>query len=136
MPENTIKPDSAIEPPARPMFLTEHLSNERTYLAYLRTAVSLMTFGIAINRFSIFLETSNRTPEARRLGSRLVASEQLGIGMVLIGIALLAWAAIHYSLVLRQINRQSFRARPRSILILTTLVMISGLSSVLWLMLG
>jgi|SRR5271168_2967303 len=39
----------------RPTFLSNHLANERTYLAYLRTAISLMRFRIAINRFSIFL---------------------------------------------------------------------------------
>jgi putative membrane protein len=116
--------------------LSDHLANERTYLAYLRTAVSLISFGIAINRFGIFLETSDRKPETPRLISRATSSEDLGIGMVLIGMALLLWALIHYMMILRQIDRQDFRPRPRSILILTTLIMICALSSVVWLFLG
>lgn len=116
--------------------LSDHLSNERTYLAYLRTAVSLMSFGIAINRFSIFLETSNRTPESSRPAGKLIGSEQIGIGMVAIGMALLVWAAVHYYLVLRQIERQDFRPRPRSIFLLTALILASGISGLTWLFLG
>src|SRR5580704_6073369 len=62
--------------------VSEHLSNERTYLSYLRTSVSLMSFGIAINRFSLFLVQSNSGPSNLPLGSRLVSSERLGVGMV------------------------------------------------------
>jgi hypothetical protein len=32
----------------------DHLANERTYLAWLRTALSISAFGIAINRFSLY----------------------------------------------------------------------------------
>lgn len=78
----------------------------------------------------------NKTPDASRLGSALVGSERLGLGMVLIGMALLGWAAVRYRQLLRQIERRDFRPRPNSILILTALVLIAGLSSVLWLFAG
>src|SRR6516165_661830 len=39
----------------RQRFVTDHLANERTYLAFLRTSVGLISFGITINRFSLFL---------------------------------------------------------------------------------
>ena len=35
--------------------VSEHLANERTILAWIRTAIAVMTLGIAINRFSLFL---------------------------------------------------------------------------------
>jgi putative membrane protein len=91
-----------------------------------------MSFGIAINRFSLFLEQSNSARGARTL----VGSERLGIGMVALGIVLLAWAAVHYALILHQIERQNFRPRPGSILILTALVLVFGLGSVVWLFIG
>jgi putative membrane protein len=121
---------------ARPLFLSDHLANERTYLAYLRTAVSLMSFGIVINRFSFFLAQSNSLPERSHPISRLVSSEQLGIGMVALGMALLVWAAVHYALILRQIERQDFRPRPRNVLILTALVLACGTGGVVWLFVG
>jgi putative membrane protein len=132
MTQDTAGTGSANESQARPRFLSEHLSNERTYLSYLRTAVSLMSFGIAINRFSLFLAQSNSS----RASSPLVSSERLGIGMVALGMALLLWAAVHYSRVFEQIEQQDFRARPRSVLILTGLVLVFGVGSVAWLFIG
>jgi len=64
-------------------FVTNHLANERTFLAYLRTAVSLMSFGIAINRFSFFLRESNAMPASCILLPDLVHSGQVGIERVL-----------------------------------------------------
>jgi uncharacterized membrane protein YidH (DUF202 family) len=74
MPDETSAASNIIEAGAKLTHITDHLSNERTYLAYLRTGVSLMSFGIAINRFSIFLETSNRVRRALVLATRVIAS--------------------------------------------------------------
>lgn len=129
MAPDTDRKNSATGQPARPLFLSDHLSNERTYLSYLRTAVSLMSFGIAINRFGVFLEQSRAAPGTHPLSG----SARLGIGMVLIGMALLAWAAFRYVLIMHHIERQDFRPKPASILILTTLVLVCGLGGVFWL---
>lgn len=44
-------PDSRDETPVR---ATDTLANERTYLAYLRTAMAFIAFGFVIARFSLF----------------------------------------------------------------------------------
>ena len=75
-----------------------------------------MSFGIAVNRFNVFLAQSNLTPGTPHPTSRLASSEKFGIGMVTFGIALLAWAAVHYYLILHQIERHDFRARPGGVL--------------------
>jgi putative membrane protein len=128
--------DSAVQRHPISTFLSEHLANERTYLAYLRTAVSLMSFGIAINRFSMFLEQSNAAPSTRPLGSRMVSSERLGIGMVALGMILLVWAAVHYLIMFRQIERRNFRPRATAVMTLTGLVLLAGLTGVVWLFIG
>jgi putative membrane protein len=133
MPDETSAASDIIEARAKLTQITDHLWNERTYLAYLRTGVSLMSFGIAINRFSIFLETSNRMRDAPALATRVIVSEQFGIGMVITGMVLLAWAAIHYVLVMHQIERQDFHPRSREILVLTSFVLFFGASGVIWL---
>jgi putative membrane protein len=132
MTQDIVGAGSAINLPAPPKFLSDHLANERTYLAYLRTAVSLMSFGIAINRFSRALEKSNSLPGLRGLAS----SEQLGIGMVALGMLLLVWAGVHYAQIFRQIERQNFRPRRRGVLILTVLVLVFGLAGFVWLFIG
>ena len=133
MQENTAEKDGAVTRHARLTHLAEHLANERTYLAYLRTSVSLMSFGLAINRLSLYLEHLHEEPVSRRFGSAMVGSEQLGIAMVLLGMALLVWASIYYSRVFRQIEAQDFRPIRRSIFVLTWLVLIAGLGGVAWL---
>ena len=136
MQDSTAEANKAVAEHTRLTHLSEHLANERTYLAYMRTSVSLMSFGIAINRFSMYLEQSHDTPASEHLGGRLVSSAQLGIGMVFLGLALLVWAAVHYDMVLRRIEEQDFHARPRPIYILTALVLIFGITGVVWLFLG
>jgi putative membrane protein len=113
--------------------ISEHLANQRTYLAYLRTSVSLMGFGFAINRFSLYLEQSREIPIRHGSVSALVGSQQLGIAMVILGMALLVWASIYYNQVFLQIEAQNFRPIHRSIFVLTLLVVVAGLIGVVWL---
>ncbi|HOK48281.1 MAG TPA: DUF202 domain-containing protein, partial [Bryobacteraceae bacterium] len=57
----------------------DHLANERTFLAWLRTAVALISLGIAINRFSLYLSRLEETT-AKRLGEgSFVDAERLGL---------------------------------------------------------
>jgi putative membrane protein len=84
-------------------------------VAYLRTSVSLMSFGLAINRFSIYLEQPREAPSRPRFSSTLVGSEQLGIAMVFLGMALLVWASVYYKQVFRQIEGRNFHPIRRSI---------------------
>ncbi|WAS92693.1 YidH family protein [Nannocystis punicea] len=44
-----------------PAFLQARLANERTLLAWLRTAVALMGFGLMVARLGVFLDTLSRT---------------------------------------------------------------------------
>jgi putative membrane protein len=120
----------------RPQYITDHLANERTYLAYLRTTVALMTFGVAINRFSLFLEQSGKVPRSQPLGHALVGTEDLGIGMLVIGALLLIWAASRFAQVQREIEARAFRPGTRSIWIITVIVLVAAISGAGWLILG
>ena len=42
-------------PQAKPQHISDHLANERTILAWIRTSISVIALGVAINRFSLFL---------------------------------------------------------------------------------
>ncbi len=117
-------------------FVTNHLANERTFLAYLRTAVSLMSFGIAINRFSFFLRESRTLPGSPGFLPDLVHSGQVGVGMVVIGMGLLGWAAMRYVQIFRQIERRHFAPHPGHILLLTALVMVGALTGLVWMFVG
>ncbi len=71
--------------------LRSHLANERTHLAYLRTAVSLISIGITLNRFSIYLR-ENRPLSREPMRLLLRNTENVGTGLVVLGLMLMVWA--------------------------------------------
>ncbi|WP_266183786.1 YidH family protein [Dyella humicola] len=64
---------------------TDHAANERTYLAWVRTAISVMAFGFLLERFDIFLTYATRSAERAVFGLHTRASEWLGLGLLFVG---------------------------------------------------
>lgn len=109
-----------------------HLANERTHLAYLRTAVSLIGFGITLNRFSIYLlENRGLSPDPTR--ALLRNAENVGIGMVLLGIAVMGWSLVRFWRVSQDIERAQYVPRYQPVLALTIALLALGGVSALWL---
>ncbi len=121
-----------MDSPKKSLHVTDHLANERTFLAWIRTAIAVMTLGVAINRFALFLiEMHQVVPEARHLANRHV--EKLGIGLVLLGIVLLVGSTWHYIHVGRTIDDENYRPSVR-IMVGTALVIgLMGGSTLIWL---
>lgn len=128
-----LPPTTASAGPARKAHLSEHLANERTYLAYLRTSISLISFGVTINRFSLYLIQSNKLPPHTVERWSLADVGRLGLGMVIAGLILLVWACVHYTHISNQIERGDFRPSPIMAWIITLAVLLGGGVSLLWL---
>ena len=107
------------------------LSNERTHLGYLRTSLSLMTFGITLNRFAIVLiqskDAAGVSPEA--VAERVRSTEQIGIGMMVLGIILLAWSLYRYRRVNRKILLERLQPSRVSVVALTVGVILLGIAT-------
>ncbi|KAF1721246.1 YidH family protein [Pseudoxanthomonas wuyuanensis] len=114
--------------------LRSHLANERTHLAYLRTSISLIGFGITINRFSLFLQEHGKLA-SDQTGPMLRSSEHAGAGMVIIGLALIAWSLYRYWHVNRDIEQAIFRPLHRAVIMLTVLLILAGGFTSAWLFL-
>jgi putative membrane protein len=109
----------------------DHLANERTHLAWLRTSFSLIVLGIAINRFSRYL--SELQPQPAWSGFT-VDERRLGFGMVVFGMSLMLWATIRYTRVSRQIDRGGqYPPAGISIWVITLAVLLMGSASLTWL---
>ena len=52
MPETSAK-DSELSTKSNPNLARDHLANERTFLAWVRTGVAIVVFGFAIGRFAV-----------------------------------------------------------------------------------
>jgi putative membrane protein len=112
--------------------LRSHLANERTHLAYLRTAISLIGFGITLNRFSMFLIEQERE-QAQAVSMPLREAGYVGLGMVLLGLALLAWSLYRFWMVSIDIENGTYVARYRAVVIASLGLLLIGGGAVLWL---
>jgi putative membrane protein len=108
-----------------------HLANERTHLAYLRTTVSLIGFGITINRFSTYLIQNNQGPTGSRL--LLHDASNAGYGMVVLGLALLVWSLIRYWHTSQEIERGTMVPHHRATTVFTIGLLLLGGFTALWL---
>ncbi|MEA5594427.1 YidH family protein [Rivularia sp. UHCC 0363] len=111
--------------------LREHLANERTFLAWLRTSISLIGFGLAIARFSLFLRQLQTTTAPQTVENNpIFNSENLGLSLVIVGIIVIALAAWRYNRVFRQIERADYRPSRVFIWFLSIIVMLLGVLSI------
>ena len=83
----------------------DHSANERTFLAWVRTAIAVMAFGFLVERFDLFLGIVARTSGS---GMPHLSTQPLGhvAGLVLIvdGIAMIVISAARFVLVQRMID--------------------------------
>jgi putative membrane protein len=105
---------------------TEYLANERTFLAWIRTSIAVISLGFVIAKFGVWL---------RELATRLAPqipihstgmSLPMGVAMMALGGTLAVLAAWHYHLVNRAIERGE--VRPNRGLIVTVTVAVALLA--------
>ncbi len=131
-PQLVTKPESGENRSKQP-HLSEHLANERTYLAYLRTAISLISFGITINRFSLYLIQTNKVSEYATDRWNMVSVGRVGFGMVIFGLVLMIWAGVHYTRVSNGIETGNYRPSNIITWVITVGVLLGGGVSLIWL---
>jgi len=100
---------SVDQPKLKTQHVTEHLANERTVLAWVRTSIAVMTFGVALNRFSLFLLEFHRTSASEQAVNR--HAETVGIGLIALGVLIMLGASWHYVHVSQTIDEETYRPR-------------------------
>jgi putative membrane protein len=81
-----------------------YLAAERTYLAWIRTSISLMGFGFVIARFALFLRAYGLSTSAATSNSSHVSSA-VGFGMVCLGVAVCVLAAVRHHMYIQALSR-------------------------------
>lgn len=79
--------------------VTDHLANERTYLAWMRTSIALMGFGVVIARLRLFFPPTVPTP-----GN----GWKLGLIFSLVGLTSVLFATKHYFGVRHNIDANAY----------------------------
>ena len=106
------------------MNIRDHLANERTFLAWVRTSISLLGFGVLIAKLRFIVPS----PHA---GTRSTA---LGLAFAGVGLLTLLFAAWHYDRTRRSIDGEGYRASKGVILAFVGLLFALGLASVIYLL--
>ena len=91
-----------------PNLARDHLANERTFLAWVRTGIAIVVFGFAIGRFAIAIRQLGFVQGKAVQQSGL--SVWFGMVAILAGVFLTIGGLIRYRLVRAQLDRGDFRA--------------------------
>jgi len=106
--------------------VTEHLANERTLLAWVRTSIGLIALGFVVSRFGLYLRelapgTSSAPPATHH-------SALIGVSLVALGILLALLALRQYRTTQRQIEAGSYRPSRAIELALVACVALGGMA--------
>jgi putative membrane protein len=109
----------------------EHLANERTFLAWIRTSIALMGFGFVIIKFSLFLQELAywMEPDSGKIDQN---SPVIGIVMVGVGIIVALISYIRYRKISRQLDKKTFTNRIIFSLVLTIFLVVTGILVFVW----
>jgi putative membrane protein len=92
--------------------LREHLANERTYLAWVRTSIALVGLGFVIVKFALFLDEISFLFAKEELPGAEGFSAVIGIIIVVFGVLLSPVSFYQYKKVEKQINSTSYKSSP------------------------
>ena len=116
---------------------TEFLANERTFLAWIRTSIAILSLGFVIAKFRIWLQDIAKAGSISLPPSKLGDSFKIGIGMMAFGGLLTILAAWHYHRVNLQIEKGKVTANRGLIVFVTILVaLLAGVMIVTMLLAG
>jgi putative membrane protein len=117
---------------------SDHAANERTFLAWVRTAIAVMAFGFLVAKFNLFLRIAAQSLGGSRGAALAVPGGRLGdmAGLVLIiaGTVMVAVAAVRFIRTGRAIDSPEQRIDgARTDLALAALMVVLGVAMVLYL---
>jgi inner membrane protein YidH len=105
--------------------VTDHLANQRTFLAWIRTGLATITFGFVVERFGLLL---------RELGFKIGLTEILpihyssffGVSLTLLGVSMMIVALLEFLRIRRSIDSERFHPPATFSVILTILAALIG----------
>lgn len=116
---------------------TDHLANERTFLAWIRTAIAIMAFGFVVVKFALFIKQVSLVlgegHNAIVLPTRGY-SAVIGIVLVALGTAMSLLAFFRYKNIEKHLHKGTFFPSLTLSVLLTIAMILTGLLLVVYLM--
>ena len=112
---------------------TDHLANERTFLAWVRTSIGIMAFGFVVVKFSLFLKQISLILGKGNVIQNGGYSAVVGIVLVAVGTLTSILSYLRYRQSEKQINRGSYKHSTLLITIITAFIFIVSVSLIVYL---
>ena len=111
---------------------SEHLDNERTFLAWVRTNIALISLGFIVARISPALSAAGATNASRILARTTL----VGIVLVVFGALVTVLAAVRYDQVNRQIEAGIVKPDRGLVWIVTLIITLLSAAAVAYMVMG
>jgi putative membrane protein len=109
----------------------DHLANERTFLAWIRTSIALMGFGFVVVKFSLFVKQLSLMLTDKAVVPVKGFSAYIGISLVVIGALTAVIGFVRYWQIRKQILNRNF-APSFNLLLLLTIAVIAVSGMLIW----
>lgn len=102
-----------------PSRVRDHLANERTYLAWMRSAIALMGFGVVIVRLRYV-----RIPELPHVGM----GWKLGLLFSMVGLMTVLLSTLYYFIIRRDIDDDTYEPSTRRVIFFSISIALLGMA--------
>lgn len=106
--------------------VTDHLANERTFLAWVRTGLATITFGFVVERFGLLLRELGLKGNEIPIFS-FHYSSVIGVSLTVLGVVIIIVALINFLHIRRAIDREQFHPPAGFAVLLTILASLIGI---------
>ena len=94
---------------------SDQAANERTFLAWVRTAIAIMAFGFVVAKFDLFLRiagASVASNNALGVGDHQFVGDIAGLLLIVLGAVMMVLAVIRFRKTANDIDAQEIRRGP------------------------
>jgi putative membrane protein len=112
---------------------SDHAANERTFLAWVRTAIAVMAFGFLVQKFDLFLRIAARSLATQSTSAhRDIVGTVAGLLLIVLGGAMLVFATIRFRKTAVDIDAEKIRPGPGTRLEVTLVSLLLLLGTILF----
>ncbi len=114
--------------------VSDHLANERTFLAWIRTGLATITFGFVVERFGLLLRELG-LKGGTQSASSIHYSAFIGVTLTLFGVIIMIVALLNFLRIRRSIDSEQFHPQAGFAILLTVLASLIGVVLAVYLLL-
>ena len=112
---------------------SDHLANERTFLAWIRTSVGIMAFGFVVVKFSLFVKQISVILGKADVAPSKGYSGVVGIVLVGVGTITAVLSYMRYKISVRQLDEGGYKHSSLLITILTAFIFLVSVFLIVYL---